>query len=109
MEWGADHKAPLYLHISNQNTPTQKVVRWQDTLQPYLKNRAIYHCPSATDREYPEAAYGYNYSRTEKTVQLKLTGSKSTAIDLLSGERVDLNRIVLLSLEPRLLQAEPQM
>ncbi|MGI8711132.1 MAG: beta-galactosidase, partial [Acidimicrobiales bacterium] len=49
-----------------------------------------------------------NFSTKTQMVQLKLSGGKSQAIDLLSGETVDLNRITLASIEPRLLQVEPK-
>ncbi len=45
-----------------------------------------------------------NFSTKAQTVRLKLPKGKTQALDLLSGETIDLNRVTLPSIEPRLLQ-----
>jgi prepilin-type N-terminal cleavage/methylation domain-containing protein/prepilin-type processing-associated H-X9-DG protein len=78
----SDGRSPSNAYVMHRNTPQEQAVFWRDALMPYLKSRAVFRCPSATNREFPGNDYGYNWARLNQFVW---TRGGNYVIDLSKG------------------------
>ncbi|HEX8237460.1 MAG TPA: prepilin-type N-terminal cleavage/methylation domain-containing protein [Abditibacteriaceae bacterium] len=54
-----DGRFPLWLYHRNTNN----LFGWNNALSPYIKNPAVFRCPSAPRKGIPDGDYGYNWAR----------------------------------------------
>lgn len=59
-----DGKFPSLLMVDNKNTTQAKIVRWNDVIFSYIKNRSVFECPTSQWPEtWSDTDYSYNWMR----------------------------------------------